>query len=458
VLVTLGACQPRRSATPSAYLPAADQSTLFLFLEPGDSGSEGLDLRIDSLSAIREDGLATPVPLVLDRIVAGRGGQHRLLAWGAIPAGRYAALGLMTRPASAPDAGGGASQVEGEEALATVPFLAEASRAIVLGAKLATAFGTGVGGRKPVLQAAVPDAPALGLIGLAADKGAGAVFLFDKTLGRVVRAVRTGGGPGGMAVDSGSARAYVPLEREDAIAVIDVVGAAIIGRITLTGGDGPAEVVLTPDGGTLLSANAGSGTVSVIDARAQVETGRVRVGNAPRSVLLNTAGTRAFVFNTLSNSVTVVDVAGRTVAATLGADSGPLRGAFDRAEKRLYVINRSSPYLSLFEPQTLTLTNRVYVGAGATALTVDPRSDRIYLARRGTRTVEIFDPFSFLPVDAIPVPGDVAHLAIDREGNTLFLSIPRAHTVRAIRLVGNRSVYDIDQPVEPSWVSFVRER
>jgi len=122
------------------------------------------------------------------------------------------------------------------------------------------------------------------------------------------------------------------------------------------------------------------------------------------------------------------------------------------------VINRSSPYLSLFDPLTLSLTNRLYVGTGATALTVDPRSDRIYLARRGTRTVEIFDPFSFLPVDTLQVTGDVAHLTIDREGNTLFLSIPRAHAVRIVRLVGKRSVTDMDYPGEPSWVALMRER
>ena len=459
VLMTLTACQPKHTSSTPAYLPAENESTLFVFLEPPGSGpSEGLDLRIEEVSAIREDGLAAPVPLVLNRITGGRGDHARLFAWGAIPAGRYTALGLRAHLASPPPAEAGRGTVdEAIETSASVSFPAEPMKAVVLSAKLEPA-GAGTGRSEAALKAAVPDLPALGLLGLAADRANGTVFLFDKVGGHVVRAVRTGSGPGGIAVDSQTARAYVPQEAEDAIAVVDVAVGSIIGRIPLTGGDDPAEVALTPDGGTLLSANAGSGTVSVIDARSQVETGRIRVGDAPRALLLNAAGTRAFVFNTLSNSISVLDVAAGTVVATLAADSGPIRGALDRAEKRLYVINRSSPYLSLFDPLTLSLTNRLYVGSGATALTVDPRSDRIYLARHGTRTVEIFDPFSFLPVDTLPVTGDVAHLTIDREGNTLFLSIPRARAVRIVRLVGKRSVTDMDFPGEPSWVALLRER
>lgn len=455
-LMSLAACQPWHASTTSAYMPDENQATLVLFLEPSVSGPEGLDLRLVEVNAIREDGLAAPVPLALDRITGGPGDRPRLLAWGAIPEGRYTALGLRATSAASAETGGGSAD-EAEETRVAVTFQADANRAVVLAATL-DAGPRGAVRLEPALKAGVPDPPAVGLMGLAADRGTGMVFLFDKAGGRVVRAVRVGVGPGEIAVDSGRARAYVPVEGDDSVAVIDLTGAALIGRIPLTGGDDPAAVVVTSDGNTLLSANAGSGTVSVIDARAQVETDRVRVGNAPRSLLLNAAGTRAFIFNTLSNTISVLEVPSGTVAATLSTDAAPLRGAFDRTEKRLYVIHRSSPYLGIFDPVSLSSMNRVYVGAGATALTVDPRSDRIYLARRGTRTIEIFDPFSFLPVDTIAVPGDVASLTIDREGNSLFLALPRERAVRTVRLVGKRSVFDMDFPVEPVWVALMRER
>ena len=98
------------------------------------------------------------------------------------------------------------------------------------------------------------------------------------------------------------------------------------------------------------------------------------------------------------------------------------------------------------------------MGPGATALTVDPRSDRIYLARAGTGSIEIYDPFSFLPIDRLAVSGDIASLAIDREGNALFVALPRGHVVRTVRLVGKRSVFDMDFPGEPVWLAFMRER
>jgi len=460
VLFTLAACQAKRPDAARSIPSDPDQHLVFVYLDPLPAGPEGLELRIDSVSAVREDGPASPLTLAFDRVVAGKGARERLLASGGVPAGRYTELELrFAAAAAAGEEGRTDLAVPPEGTRTAVHFVAERGRSTVLRLKLDPRTpASGEVRFEPLLAAAVPDRLATGLTGLAVDREAGAVFLFDKVAGQVVGAVRTGRRPGGMAVDLVRARAYVPVGGEDAIVTIDVAAGAVIDRIPLTGGDDPAEVVLSPDGSTLLCANAGSGTVSIVDARSLFETRRVTVGNAPRSLLLDAAGTRAFVFNSLSDSISVLDVAAGTLVATLAADSGPLRGAFDRAQRRLYVINRSSPYLTVFDPVSLSIVKKVYVGAGATALAVDPRTDRIYLSRRNTGSVEIYDPQSFLPVDTMPAPGEVAHLAVDRQGNLLYLSLSRSRTVRAVRLVGQGTVWDADLPGEPSWVSLMGER
>jgi YVTN family beta-propeller protein len=457
ILVTLAACQARHVPTASPPAPSDDQATVYVFLKPHGSGE--LDVRLEEIRVVREDGQSVLLPLLVDRIEPRRGEGERLLAWGGIPPGHYAALGLHGRFASPGDPTD-RPPVEGEAEVARAPvaFVAERSAAVVLSASLDLSATSQAGRLAPTLKAVVPDQPATSLMGFAADRQTGTVFVLDKIAGHVVRAIRTGRRPGGLAVDTARARVYVPQGGEDAIGVIDATSGTVIERIPLSGGDDPAEVVLTPGGTSLLGVNTGSGTVSVIDVRSLIETSRVTVGNGPRSILIDAAGTRAYVFNTLSDTISVIDVSAAVVVATLAADSGPLRGAFDRAQRRLYVINRSSPYLTVIDPVALSVLRRVYVGAGASALTVDPRTDRIYLARRNARAVEVFDPFSFLPVDTIPAPGDVAHLVIDREGNTLFLSLPSSHSVRAIRLVGNQAVWSADFAGEPSWVALMGER
>jgi DNA-binding beta-propeller fold protein YncE len=55
----------------------------------------------------------------------------------------------------------------------------------------------------------------------------------------------------------------------------------------LLSGDAPAALALTRDGRTLVSVNAGSGTVAVLDAPTIAQRFRLSVGDEPRAVVLS---------------------------------------------------------------------------------------------------------------------------------------------------------------------------
>jgi YVTN family beta-propeller protein len=231
----------------------------------------------------------------------------------------------------------------------------------------------------------------------------------------------------------------------------------VIDRLYMQGGDRPNELVLTADGETLITANAGSNTVSFLDPRSLFETDRIEVDNAPGSLLLDPPQQRVYVFNRLSDTISVLDVRGRRKVLTAATDAVPVRGAFDRLGTTLYVIHDASPYLRLFEPD-LTTRERIFVGIGATAIAVDPRTGRIYLARRGSGTVDVYDPISLLPIDSIPTRDDVAFLAIDGELNRLAMLERQRGVVRLIKLANREPVAEIEVGEDPYWVSFVGER
>ena len=310
----------------------------------------------------------------------------------------------------------------------------------------------------PSFAAEVPGKLATGLIGLVTSRRANTVTLFDKITGKVFAVVPTGTSPAGVDLDPVLRRAYVAISGEDAVEAIDLLGADVISRGQLVIGDRPEELALTPDRKTLLSANNGSNTVSVVDAASLVETRRVQVGNGPQSILVDRAGRRAYVCNTLSNTISVLDLGTLAVIATVATEAGPVRGDFNRSGNRLYVLHKYSPYLGVFDPMTLSLVRRVYVGSGGMALKVDPRTDLIYLARRGTGEVAIYDPFSFLPVDSYRTEGDASYLTIDGEGNNLSIVLPGTNSVRTVRLIGKGTASETEVGEDPYWVTLMGER
>ncbi|HEV8202439.1 MAG TPA: beta-propeller fold lactonase family protein [Candidatus Polarisedimenticolia bacterium] len=449
----------RRRTTAQAAL-AADQGLLVVYARPLPAEASRLSFRFAAIEAVREDGGPVPLAVAFPDASVKSLTRERRLASAALPAGRYSGLALRFSDVTlAGEQGRAPLQASEEPVVVAAPFTLEKRKAIVLllGLEYRDAVATGFR-FTPSFTAAPPPKPAVGLLGAASARGADSVVLFDKSAGNVAAVVPTGRGPSGLAIDSERRRLYVAEPPEDAVETIGLLEQSVLSRIPLRGGDEPVELALLPDGRTLLSANGGSSTVSVLDAVSAVETARIGVGEQPRSITVDRSGRRAYVFNEGSSTVSVLDVAARAVVATIPTEAGPFRGQLDRSGQRLFVAHRSSPSLTLIDTGTLTVTSRLYVGNGATTLKVDTASDRLYVARHGARDVQVFDPSSLLPVDAVPVDGDVSYMAIDGEGNNLTLALPGLAAIDVVRIVGKAATARVEVGGDPYAVALLGER
>jgi YVTN family beta-propeller protein len=460
-VLLLASCQARPFLT-GARPPLETEGAAFAYLSPLPEEAQRLSFRIAELHADRADGGRVPLPLSLAQIDSSAVDRERLLAHGPLPPGQYTGLSLRVEKADLKgEEGAAALRLPEEAAVIPVPFAVERRRAVVL--KLQFRYEDSVKEEfqfTPVFSASIPGPGevAAARIGLASSRGAGAVTMFDRITGQVVSVIPTGESPVGMAIDPARNRAYVAASGEDAVDVIDLLEARVLERLRLAGGDAPAELALTPDGGTLLAANPGSNTVSLIDPLAMLETERIPVGSEPRFLLLDRTGRRAYVFNTQSNTISVLDVPRAAVTATIPTESGPTWGQLNRDGSRLYVLQRGSPYLGVVDTASLSLARGPYVGTGAASLKVDPRTDWIYIPRRGSAVVDVYDPFSLLPMDAVPAGGEAAHLAIDGEENNLWIVLPEADRVLAVGLTGKRRAAAVDVGGEPRRVTLMGER
>jgi len=442
--------------------PLDRDGAIYVYLAPLPPEAERLSFDIAEFFAERAEGGQVPLSMKMPTIDLRDAGRERLLAYGVLPPGAYSGFSLRAEKAS----------LEGEEGVAALklterltevsaPFTVERKRAVVMNLMLRFPDSIREEVRfTPTFSASIPrhGKIASGRLGLSTSREANTVTLFDKISGQVVYILPTGEAPMGVVMDPLRRRAYVALSGEDAVEVIDLLEVRVLERIRLAGRNSPLDLSLTPDGRTLLVANPGSNTVSLVDALSMFEKEKILVGASPQSVLLDRSGKRGYAFNALSNTISVLDIPRATVVATIPTESGPFRGDLSPDGSRLYVLQEGSPYIGIVDTFSLAVTRGAYVGTGAKAIKVDLRTGWIYLARRGAVEVDVYDSTALLPVDYIPVGGEAAYLAIDKEENDLWVVLPGQARLNDVGLAGKRTIATIDVPEGPRRVTIMGER
>lgn len=436
-----------------------DEGGLYVYLQPLAAEAGRLRVALESIAAIPVGGGERPLVLSLREVAGPDVSRQRLLAAGPLPAGPYSGFVMRVKAASLRgEAGETALLVPEAPTRIDFGFTVRRGEAAVIALVLDAARSVEAGSRfSPVFSGHSPPRPAVGVMGFVANSRSNDVSVFDKRSLQVFDVVATGRRPSGLALDQRQRRLYVALAGDDAVDVVDVLAGRLLERVRLTAGDEPVELALTPDGTTLLTANRGSNTVSVIDAPGRVEVTKLRVGAGPRSVLIERNGRRAFVFNTVSNTVSVIDVQSRSVFGSIPTDPGPVRGGFNRRGDRLYVIHEAASYVTAINLATLSVTGRFPVRSPMDAIKVDPGTDFVYLAERRGFGVGVYDPFSFAPVDVLQTAAGVVHIATDGEDNTLYLVELDANRVLVSERIRKRPVGALDVGDGPAWISVMGE-
>lgn len=400
--------------------PLESEGELFVELKPDAA------LQFESISAQRADG--TPIPLEPNATGTDSIRYQHLIAAGRLEPGFY--VGLL------------ATHGKREQRI-EAPFSISRRAATVLE----------IDGK----TGAIPRKTVVPLLGFCTNSAGKSLSIFDKHARGVTGVLPTGRAPWGFAIDPVASRAYLSLADDDQVAVLDLLSGLELSRIHLNAGDSPRELVLTADRRFVISANAGSNTVSFLDVRGLIETARVQVGEEPVFLLPDRTGRRLFVFNQRSSSISVVDLSTRAVVATISTENSPLRAQLDRANARLYVATARAAYLTVYALANYSVQQRVYVGLGTTALKTDPDTDLLYVANADGH-ISVFDPFSLLPVDQLELPEGASYLAIDAAENVLFALMPERGAVAAVQLTTKSTLALFDVGKSPRVLALMGER
>ena len=149
------------------------------------------------------------------------------------------------------------------------------------------------------------------------------MLVVDTRAARVLRRVKVGTRPKGIAISPDGKTLYVSDETSDAVTEIDAQSFAV--RRTLKVGWGPVGLTTDRTGDVLYVANTLGNDVSVIDLRTGTERKRLEAGHYPEYVALSNDGTRVYVANLLArlappdrppvSELTVIDCAKQVIAA-----------------------------------------------------------------------------------------------------------------------------------------------
>src|SRR5690606_5718808 len=107
---------------------------------------------------------------------------------------------------------------------------------------------------------------------------------------------------------------------------VDLTAREVVGSVAVSAP--PAQVSLTPDDATVVSADQGTAdapgdAVSLIDTARMTVRATVETGAGPHGVVVDPAGTFAWVTNSGDNSLSAVDLADRSVSATVPVGERP---------------------------------------------------------------------------------------------------------------------------------------
>ncbi|MDD3620251.1 MAG: hypothetical protein PHX57_12740 [Desulfobulbaceae bacterium] len=426
--------------------PLGDRGELYLYLQPLPQEMLPLRFTVSDISVIPEEG-APLLPVLAEEItVSGKdamGIQLRLAA-SALPPGRYRGVSLTIGKAEIGAENGDVDLLPPDEAITleygfTILRGASLALFIDLSHEFLVTDGYRFTPRFAMGQASMPPRNYLGFVSNAAEN---IVTVFNKKSMEVIRVIHTGIGPRGMALDQRNGRVYVAAAGDDVIEVINIATLEIIGRIRLHFGDEPTELALTPDGGTLLSANYGSGTVSIISTRSMAEDERLNLDPDPVWIVTGRDGRSAFVLHGMSGTVSFIDIAGGRLLAAAPLEEFPLRGALSRDGDHLYIIAEYSTVLLVVDTGSLEVVERIFIGGRSVSAKTDPKNNRVYVGKDSGEVV-VVEPASGMYIDSFQVKHGADFLTIEGEENVLLVLSAADNRVSKLNLVSKRKVAEM---------------
>jgi len=196
---------------------------------------------------------------------------------------------------------------------------------------------------------------------------------------------------------------YVTTDFPAALLIVDGKKRKVLHAIKLTS-KLPHMVQLSHDERRAWTADAGSGTVTLIDIPSRRQTAQIEVGGVPMGLALDAAGKNLFVATRTSNMVVVVDAVANRLKRNIGVPGMPARVALSLNGASLFVSLIDSGELAVIDTRTLLEVKRVPAGQRAEGLLAEPSGQFVYISAQSENKVKKFSIPDLEQVQTIDTP------------------------------------------------------
>lgn len=157
---------------------------------------------------------------------------------------------------------------------------------------------------------------------------------------------------------------------------------------TITVGNFPRYLAVSPDSSRIYAANFSDDTMSVVRTSDHTVVSMFAVGNEPNMLAISPDG--AYLDAPLNNrKVAVVRTSDNTVVKNIAVGDRPWGVAVSPDGSRVYICNHFADTLSVIRTSDHTVIDTVSVGSGPQEVVVSPDNDYVYVTSLYADTVSV---------------------------------------------------------------------
>lgn len=218
-------------------------------------------------------------------------------------------------------------------------------------------------------------------------------------------------------------------------------------------GSEPVSVAVNTVNGKAYIANAGDGTVTVLDGNSDAVVAKVLIGSHPYSIAVNSATGKIYVTHTFGDQLSILDGA-KNAATDLKTGSTDLI-AIDSRTGVIYLLGYGGA-VKVLDGASQKLTE-LPVGKHAWGLTMNEATAAVYITRIEDADLAAVNPGSLNPI-TLPAGEIPCAIAVNSNTNTLYVANYGDNTVSVVNATTSRKIATVPVGKHPKAIAFDASR
>lgn len=235
-----------------------------------------------------------------------------------------------------------------------------------------------------------------------------------------VSTLSVGDRPAGVSISPDRRSAYVAENGADSVRVIDLATKTTVGSLAVSK---PFMTALSPSGGRLYVSSQSGGAVKVFDTDTDTDAqvASIAVGRTPQGLAVLPSGDKLYVANFSSASVSVIDTATNQVTETIAVGDTPMFLAATPSGDRV-VVTSGHRSVSVIDTTTDTVTATVTEGVATGIYQVATSDTHAFVTHSLNGTVSVIDLATHAVTSTISLGGTVAGAVMSPSGLQLYVT------------------------------------